>query len=52
MNLKGSISSKPITVLIDSGVACNFLNPDIAEQLELHVELIEPVKFITASHDQ
>ena len=52
MRLKGFISSKSVNVLIDSGAACNFLNPRIADQLGLPVQEIEPMKFTTASHDQ
>ncbi|KAM1266044.1 hypothetical protein ACFX2J_035659 [Malus domestica] len=51
MRLKGSISSKPITVLINSEAVSNLLNPYIAEQLALPVESIKPMKFTTPSHD-
>ncbi|KAB2612816.1 ATP-dependent RNA helicase ddx18 [Pyrus ussuriensis x Pyrus communis] len=48
----GSISSKPITILIDFGAAYNLLNPHITEQLPLPMESINPVKFTTTSRDR
>lgn len=50
--LTRSIDSTPIRVLIDSGVACNLLRVDIAQQLGLPFEQITPVLFTTASHNR
>ncbi|KAM1539598.1 hypothetical protein ACFX10_004370 [Malus domestica] len=52
MKLHGSIASKAVTILIDSGAACNFLHPHVADQLGLPVQTIPAVKFTTASQDR
>ncbi|KAM2677850.1 hypothetical protein EV1_004344 [Malus domestica] len=52
IRLKGSIQSHPIYILINLGFAYNLLYLDIAHQLDLQTEQVDPVHFTTTTHEQ
>ncbi|XP_061999331.1 uncharacterized protein LOC133716671 [Rosa rugosa] len=49
MRFQGSLNGSPITIFVDCGSAMNFLNPSIAQRLELPISGISPIHFSSAS---
>ncbi|KAL1555207.1 hypothetical protein AAHA92_15677 [Salvia divinorum] len=44
IELQGSISKRPVTILVDTGSSHDFLHPDVAEKLHLPLTAINPFR--------